>query len=103
MELAARKTKEKKVLSVNPLQRQDVEQFKLVGIVGDSNNRRAMVQDSKGKFYSLTPGAHIGMNKGRVSKILSDSVIIDEKIMTDDGKIRPKKTVIKFQQGEGKP
>ncbi len=99
-ELAKRKTVE---LSVNPLRRQAVEQFRLVGIVGGGKGRRAMVQDSAGKFYSLLPGAYIGLNDGRVSQILPDSIVVDEKIRTDDGKIRQRKIVIKLRQDEGKP
>lgn len=99
-ELAKKKTVE---LSVNPLRRQAVEQFRLVGVVGDGKGRRAMVQDSAGKFYSLLPGAYIGLNDGRVSQILSDRIVVDEKIRTDEGKIRQRKIIIKLRQDEGKP
>lgn len=100
MELAKKKTVE---LSVNPLRRQAVEQFRLVGVVGDGKSRRAMVQDSAGKFYSLLPGAYIGLNNGRVSEILVDRIVVDEKIQTDEGKIKQRKIVIKLRQDEGKP
>jgi type IV pilus assembly protein PilP len=99
-ELAKKKTVE---LSVNPLRRLAVEQFRLVGIIGDGRGRRAMVQDSKGKFYSLLPGDYIGLNNGRVSQVLPDSIVVDEKIRTDEGKIRPRKIIIKLHQGEEKP
>lgn len=99
-ELAKKKTVE---LSVNPLRRQAVEQFRLVGVVGDGKGRRAMVQDSAGKFYSLLTGAYIGLNDGRVSQILSDRIVVDEKIRTDEGKIRQRKIIIKLRQDEGKP
>ena len=104
VELAKKKAVEQSSpLSLNPLQRQTVEQFKLVGIIGDNKGRRAMVQDSAGKFYSLLPGAYIGLNNGRVSKILADRIIVDEKIRTDEGKIESRKIIIKLRQGEGKP
>ena len=104
VELAKKKTVEQsRLLSLNPLQRQTVEQFRLVGIIGDNKGRRAMVQDSAGKFYSLLPGAYIGLNNGRISKILADRIIVDEKIRTDEGKIVSRKIIIKLRQGEGKP
>ena len=104
VELAKKKTVEQsRSLSLNPLQRQTVEQFKLVGIIGDNRGRRAMVQDGAGKFYSLLPGAYIGLNNGRISKILADRIIVDEKIRTDEGKIESRKIIIKLRQGEGKP
>ena len=104
VELAKKRTFEQaRPLSLNPLQRQTVEQFRLVGIIGDHKGRRAMVQDSAGKFYSLLPGAYIGLNNGRISKILADRIIVDEKIRTDEGKIESRKIIIKLRQGEGKP
>jgi type IV pilus assembly protein PilP len=104
VELAKKKAVEQsRPLSLNPLQRQTVDQFKLVGIIGDNKGKRAMVQDSAGKFYSLLPGAYIGLNNGRVSKILADRIIVDEKIRTDEGKIASRKIIIKLRQGEGKP
>ena len=104
VELVKKKTVEQSSpLSLNPLQRQTVEQFKLVGIIGDNRGRRAMVQDGAGKFYSLLPGAYIGLNNGRISKILADRIVVDEKIRTDEGKIESRKIIIKLRQGEGKP
>jgi type IV pilus assembly protein PilP len=103
VELVKKTVEQSKPLSLNPLQRQTVEQFKLVGIIGDNKGRRAMVQDGAGKFYSLLPGAYIGLNNGRISKILADRIIVDEKIRTDEGKIESRKIIIKLRQGEGKP
>jgi len=78
-EVAAKKKAEKKtVSSIFPLQRLDVEQFKLVGIAGDQKRRIAMVEDITKKFYPLSVGTRIGMNNGKVVEILSDRVIVEE-------------------------
>ena len=104
LEAAARKKAEQtKALPLNPLQRLGFEQFKLVGVIEDSRGRRAMVQDATGKFYSLIQGTYIGLNKGRVAKILKDSVIVNEKVMTDEGKIQSHKQIMKLRQDEVKP
>jgi len=103
VELAKKTVEQSRPLSLNPLQRQTVEQFRLVGIIGDNKGRRAMVQDGAGKFYSLLPGAYIGLNNGRISKILADRIIVDEKIRTEEGKIESRKIIIKLHQGEEKP
>lgn len=103
-EAAAKKKAEKtKVLPLNPLQRLGVEQFKLVGIIEGSRGRRAMVQDASGKFYVLVQGTHIGLNQGRVAKILQDSVIVNEKVRTDEGKIQSRTQIMKLRQDEVKP
>jgi type IV pilus assembly protein PilP len=100
---AKKKAGQTKVLPLNPLQRLGIEQFKLVGVIEDSRGRRAMVQDATGKFYSLVQGTPIGLNKGRVAKILKDSVIVNEKVVTDEGKIQSRNQIMKLRQDEVKP
>jgi len=78
-EIAAKKKEEKKkAISIFPLQRMEVEQFKLVGIAGDQKRRIAMVEDVTKKFYPLSVGMRIGVNNGKVVEILSDRVIVEE-------------------------
>jgi type IV pilus assembly protein PilP len=74
----------KKVLS--PLQQKDIDQYFLVGIAGDQHRRTAIVEDKAAKkHYPLCIGTTIGKNQGRVTQILPDRVIVEEKI-TDDQK-----------------
>ncbi|MGV8058308.1 MAG: pilus assembly protein PilP [Smithellaceae bacterium] len=78
-ETALKKKAEKKgVGSIYPLQRTEVDQFRLVGIAGDQNRRIAMVEDGTKKYYPLSVGTHIGVNKGKVVEILPDRVIVEE-------------------------
>ncbi|MEI7638480.1 MAG: pilus assembly protein PilP [Syntrophus sp. (in: bacteria)] len=83
-ELALRKLKEAQVkkqqqkLPLSPLQRVGIEQFKLVGIGGNEKGRTAVVQDMAGKYYTLSIGTPIGMNNGKIAKILRDRVIVEE-------------------------
>ncbi|MFH1080693.1 MAG: pilus assembly protein PilP [Pseudomonadota bacterium] len=104
LEAAAKKKIDQSVaLPRNPLQRLGLEQFRLVGVIEGNKGRRAMVQDVSGKFYSLVPGTYIGLNKGRVKAILKDSVIVLEKVSTEEGKIELRKQVMKLRQDEVKP
>jgi type IV pilus assembly protein PilP len=64
--------------SIFPLQRVEVEKFRLVGIAGDDIRRVAVVEDATRKFYPLFIGTHIGVNKGKVLEILADRVIVEE-------------------------
>lgn len=78
-EIAAKKKVEKKgVGSIYPLQREEVDKFRLVGIAGDQNRRIAVVEDGTKKYYPLSVGTHIGVNKGKVVEILPDRVIVEE-------------------------
>jgi type IV pilus assembly protein PilP len=78
-EIDAKKKAEKKgVSSIYPLQRAEVDQFRIVGIAGDQNRRIAMVEDVTKKYYPLVVGTHIGVNNGKVVEILPDRVIVEE-------------------------
>jgi type IV pilus assembly protein PilP len=83
-ELALRKMKEAQLkkqqqkLPLSPLQRVGIEQFKLVGIGGNEKGRTAVVQDMAGKYYTLSIGTPIGMNNGKVARIIGDRVVIEE-------------------------
>ncbi len=83
------KAKVKKVatLSIFPLQRLGLEQFKLVGIAGDARRRLAVVEsmDGKGKIYPLKLGTVIGLNKGKVVQINSDSIVVEEVLPGPNG------------------
>jgi Tfp pilus assembly protein PilP len=78
-EIAGKKKEEKKgVSSIFPLQRAEVDQFRLVGIAGDQYRRIAVVEDATRKYYPLSIGTHIGVNNGKVIEILPDRVIVEE-------------------------
>lgn len=104
-ELALRKSKETQVkkqqqrqkLPLSPLQRAGIEQFKLVGIGGNEKGRTAVVQDMAGKYYTLSIGTPIGMNNGKVAKILRDRVVVVEPTAGGKkGKTGAKKVEIKL-------
>jgi type IV pilus assembly protein PilP len=73
-EAAAKKV----VSSIYPLQKMDVDKFRIVGIAGDQNRRVAMAEDTAKKYYPLVIGTHIGLNNGKVIEILPDRVIVEE-------------------------
>jgi len=73
-------TSGKPEICATPLECMDIAQLTLVGIIGnDKNNRFAMAQDAAGIGYFLRPGMRVGYRNGRVKKILSDRVIVEEK------------------------
>ena len=77
----ATKKKEEKKVSAYPLERDEIEKFSLVGIVGDQTQRLAIVEvmeEGKLKFYPLLRGTHIGLHKGKVMEIMADRVIVEE-------------------------
>ena len=78
--MSMKKVKEKKAKtdSIFPLQKAEVDSFKLVGIVGDQMRRVAVLQDSTKRFYPIFVGTRIGTHEGKVIEILADRVTVDE-------------------------
>jgi len=75
------------ITSPTPLQRFEVDQYSLVGIVWGITNARAMVQDPSQVGHVIEVGTYIGKNWGKVTQINSDSVVITEEYQTIDGEL----------------
>jgi Tfp pilus assembly protein PilP len=83
VELAKQKQKKvesekKTTLSIFPLQRDETDKYKVVGIVGSEDHRVAIAEDAAKKFYPLLIGTRIGLRNGKVVDILADRVIVEE-------------------------
>jgi len=64
--------------SLSPLQRYDVQSFNLIGIVEKSDGNVAMLIAPDGKGYMVESGMPLGMNQGRIYRILPDAVEVEE-------------------------
>ena len=82
----------------SPLEKLDLSQIKLVGVMLSDKGNKALVEDASGKGHMIQEGTHIGNNAGRVSQILRDRVIIEEKIEDAYGKIRTQKRILKLHK-----
>ena len=70
---------------LSPLQQAEIEQFRLVGIAGNSERRTAVVEErASKKFYPLSVGTYIGPNGGRVAQILPDRVVVEERVVIQE-------------------
>ncbi|MCC6158029.1 MAG: pilus assembly protein PilP [Deltaproteobacteria bacterium] len=63
----------------NILTKYEIRYFRLVGVVHDEAQPRAIFEDPKGKSYVVAVGTPIGRNLGVIDAILNDSVIVTEK------------------------
>ncbi|MDM8516647.1 pilus assembly protein PilP [Desulfobacterales bacterium HSG16] len=86
-----------------PLEKVDLSQLKLVGIVRAGAGNRALVEETSGKGYIITKGTYIGINAGKVSEILKDKVIVLEEDSDFSGNVTFRERVMKLQKppGEG--
>jgi type IV pilus assembly protein PilP len=64
--------------NLSPLERYDLGQLKLVGIVWDVKAPRAMVEDAAGLGYVVGVGTPIGPNDGKIKEIKPNEVVIEE-------------------------
>ncbi|MCB9792617.1 MAG: pilus assembly protein PilP [Alphaproteobacteria bacterium] len=70
-----------------PLQRFDIDQYRLVGIVWGIDDARAMVQDPEHTGHVIEIGTYIGKNWGKVTQITASAVIVTEEYQTLDGEL----------------
>jgi type IV pilus assembly protein PilP len=62
----------------SPLERKDLGQFKLVGIIWDMKEPKAMVEDTDGLGYTIKVGTSIGDKDGKVKAIGPTEVVVEE-------------------------
>ncbi len=61
-----------------PLEKFDVDQLQLVGIIRAPSGNLALVQLADGKGYIIQKGTPIGINEGHVAEILAGQVVVEE-------------------------
>lgn len=70
-----------------PLQRYEVDQYMLVGIIWGVDRPRALVQDPEGVGHVMEVGTYIGKNWGKVTQISDKAVIVTEEYQTIHGEL----------------
>ena len=93
--------KRKKRAPRTPLEKIDISQLKLVGIILASSGNRALVEESSGKGYVIKKGTYMGTNAGKVVKIDKNKVIVAEEYEDYRGKIIVRNKEIKLPKPPG--
>ena len=84
-----------------PLERVALSQLTLVGIVCAQSGSKALVEEASGKGYIIAKGTHIGNRLGRVAKILTDRVLVEEESTNVLGKVTICQRELKLQKPTG--
>jgi len=84
-----------------PLEMVDLGQLKLVAIMHAKSGNKALVEEASGKGYIVAKGSYMGINSGRVVKILKDSIIIEEEAENIMGKRIIQERELKLQKPLG--
>ena len=71
----------------SPLQKYEIDQYQLVGIIWGVERSRALVQDPEGVGHVMEIGTYIGKNWGKVTQINSSEVVVTEEFQTMEGEL----------------
>lgn len=93
--------KKKRLIPLTPIEKVDLSQLKLVGIISASSGNKALVEDASGKGFVIKKGTRIGINSGRVIKILKDRVVVEEEAESILGETSLVKKELKLQKPPG--
>lgn len=90
------------ITSLPPLQRYELGEFRLVGIIWGLKAPRALVEDSMGKGYSVTVGTKIGRSGGVVTRITEKEMVVREEFRDYTGSKVKRDTSLKLKDVGGK-
>ena len=82
--------------NLSPLERFELGQLKVVGIVWDVKEPRAMIEDTAGLGYTILVGTLIGAREGRVKGIHRDQVVVEEFFEDVSGKRKTREISMKL-------
>ena len=70
-----------------PLQKYEIDQYQLVGIIWGVDRPRALVEDPEGGGHVMEIGTYIGRNWGKVTQITDNEVVVTEEYKTMEGEL----------------
>jgi len=83
-----------------PLERYEIGQLKLVAIIYDTHEPRAVVEDDAGLGYIIKVGTAIGLNGGQVRAIERGQVLVEEDSVDFYGDRHPSSVVLQLRTSE---
>jgi len=83
-----------------PLQRYDVGQLKLVAIIYDTHEPRAVLEDEAGLGYIVKRGTLVGLNDGEIRAIERGKLVIEEQAVDYYGESHPSEIVLELRAAE---
>ncbi len=90
---------EKKSLSDRPpLERYNINEFKLSGIVWGGFGYNALLEGPDGKGYFIRVGTILGPNRGIVKKITQNMIVVEEKFKNAMGETESKEITVQLRK-----
>jgi type IV pilus assembly protein PilP len=80
------------------LEKIDLSQLKLTGIVLAGSGNKALVKEASGRGHVISAGTYIGIHGGRVAKVLKDRIVIKELMEDVTGRLFYHNTEMKLHR-----
>lgn len=84
-----------------PLENLDISQMKLTAIIQAPEGNIGLIEEATGKGYVVSTGTYIGTHGGKIKKILSDRLIIEEEDEDVFGKTTVREVEMKLLKPAG--
>lgn len=88
-------------LQITPLQKYELGQLKVAGVISGPSTPRAVVEDGGGMGYIVTIGTPMGPNGGVVTAILPGRIVVEESVLDYYGKESKHQVVLAVPTDEG--
>ncbi len=93
--------KEVDVTTKGPLEQFELQQLDVLGVVWETDNRRALVADPSGQAYIVSEGDAIGKNDGQILSIDDNLMLVRETYVDYVGDRTTKEIEMRVRQGQG--
>jgi type IV pilus assembly protein PilP len=81
-----------------PIQRVEVDKFRVTGIIAGLKENRALIADPEGKAYVARAGMLIGPNNGKIIRISATAVEVEESFQDDNGRLKKRTVKLALQR-----
>ncbi len=94
------KRQKKDSSKVGTLEGYDIGEFHLVAIAKKDMQYFALLVTPDNRSFTVSKGAIIGLNKGRVEEISRDKIVLVEYTRDYRGELKPRQIILEFYKGE---
>lgn len=83
--------------TLEPLQRYDLEQLTVMGIMWDVRQPRALLKDSDGNLHTIVKSTKLGRSNGYVAAIREGEIVVVE-LVDDEGRTLKRTKIMEFKK-----
>ncbi|HSQ78633.1 MAG TPA: pilus assembly protein PilP [Nitrospirota bacterium] len=96
--IVTKQEKKSRISDLPPLERYNISEFKLSGIVWGGFGYNAVLEGPDGKGYFIRVGTILGPNRGVVKKITQNMIVIEEKFKNVMGETERKEITVQLRK-----